>query len=72
MKQSLDELNAMPNATAAVFYVDHLAGVGSVRHTVGGRSHFRGERSHERWLQVASSIPTRARGAETGRARRLG
>jgi hypothetical protein len=39
------ELDAMPSATAAVFYVEHLAGRGSVCHGVGGRGHFGGERS---------------------------
>ncbi len=47
------ELDAMPSATAAVFYVEHLVGLRSVRHAVGGRGDFRSERSHERWLQVA-------------------
>ena len=49
------ELDAMPRATAAVFYVEHLAVIRSVRETVGGPSRFRGERSHERWLQGAVS-----------------
>jgi hypothetical protein len=47
------ELDAMPSSTAAVFYVEHLAVLGSVRETAGGRSRFRGERSHERRLQAA-------------------
>jgi hypothetical protein len=47
------ELDALAGVTAALFYVEHLAGLVGVRAGVEGRGRLGSKRRHEHWLQVA-------------------